>query len=169
MQNVRSGFSILSLLALVVLAGGNALGASATDNATATVITPIAIASGTDLAFGKFSVSSVAGTVVVSTSGSRSATGGVLLSTSTVTAGTFSVTGQASTTYAITLPASASTLSDGNSHSMTVDTWTSNPSGTGTLSSGGAQTVNIGGTLHVAGSQVGGAYTGTFSVSVDYN
>jgi hypothetical protein len=54
---------------------------------------------------------------------------------------------------------------------MTVDTWTSTPSSTGTLSSGGTQTLTVGGTLHVAGSQVSGTYTSAtpFSVTVNYN
>jgi type 1 fimbria pilin len=50
---------------------------------------------------------------------------------------------------------------------MTVDTFTSNPSGTGTLS-GGAQTLNVGATLHVAGAQAAGNYTGTYNVTVAY-
>ena len=54
---------------------------------------------------------------------------------------------------------------------MTVDTWTSTPSGTGTLSAGGSQTLTVGATLNVAGSQVAGTYvSGTpFTVTVNYN
>jgi hypothetical protein len=52
---------------------------------------------------------------------------------------------------------------------MTVDTWTSNPSGTGTLTSG-TSTLNVGGTLNVGASQVAGVYTASdaFTVTVDY-
>jgi hypothetical protein len=52
---------------------------------------------------------------------------------------------------------------------MSVDTFISTPSATGTLSGGGAQTINVGGTLTVGSAQVVGSYTGTFSVSVEYN
>jgi len=50
---------------------------------------------------------------------------------------------------------------------MTVDTFTSTPSGTGTLT-GGAETLNVGATLQVGIGQATGSYTGTYSVTVNY-
>jgi spore coat protein U-like protein len=52
---------------------------------------------------------------------------------------------------------------------MTVNAFTSTPSGTGTFNSGGTATLNIGATLAVGANQTAGSYTGTFSVTVDYN
>jgi len=54
---------------------------------------------------------------------------------------------------------------------MTVNAFTSNPSGTGTLSSGGTQTLNVGATLNVAAAQTAGTYTNAtgVAVSVNYN
>ena len=150
--------------------GVNGHAASATGNATATVIAPIAISNTADLAFGKFAAST-GGTVVMDPAGARTATGAVVLSTvAPGAAASFNVTGDANATYAITLPASAS-ISDGATtpNTMTVGTFTSTPSATGTLSAAGAQTVTVGGTLTVASAQAGGAYTGTFSVTVEYN
>ena len=147
-----------------------ALAASATANATAEVITPIAISKTADLRFGKFAAGS-GGTVVMTAAGSRSGTGGVVLST--IDAGgaaSFDVSGAANATYAITLPGSAATITRvSGTETMSVGTFTSSPSGTGTLSAGGAQTVTVGGTLTVGNAQVVGSYTGTFSVSVEYN
>jgi hypothetical protein len=56
-------------------------------------------------------------------------------------------------------------------NTMTVTAFTSTPSGTGTLSGAGAQTIDVGATLNVAASQVGGTYvSGTpFTVTVNYN
>jgi len=73
-----------------------------------------------------------------------------------------------SSTYSITLPTTYTITSGANN--MTVTTFTSTPSGTGTLS-GGTQTVNVGATLSVAASQAAGTYTnGTgFPVTVNYN
>ena len=144
---------------------------SATANASATIITPIAIAKSVDMNFGNIAVGTTAGTVVLSTAGVRTKTGGVTLpaTTGTVSAASFNVTGTGTSSFTITLPTSI-TLSDGASHSMTVGTFTSNPSGTGTLSSGAA-TVAVGGTLNVAASQVAGTYTNTsdLTVTVNYN
>lgn len=157
---------ILSL-AVLGLTSVSAFAATGTANATATVITPITITKTADLRFGKFAAST-GGTVVMSTASARSATGAVVLST--VDAGgaaSFSIGGDANATYAITLPSSATISSGGND--MTVGTFTSNPSGTGTLSGAGAQTLLVGGTLTVSNAQAVGSYTGTFDVSVEYN
>jgi hypothetical protein len=53
---------------------------------------------------------------------------------------------------------------------MVVDTFTSNPSGTGTLA-GGTQNLNVGATLNVGSSQASGTYTNAagFTVTVNYN
>jgi len=145
----------------------NAQGASATtpNSVGATIVTPIGLVAGASLQFGSLS-NTTAGTVVITPAGGRSVTGSVT-ATGTASAAAFTVTGGSTSTYTITLPASASTLSDGT-HTMTVDTWTSNPSGTGTLSSG-SQALAVGGTLHLALSQGVGIYTGSFSVTVNYN
>jgi hypothetical protein len=51
---------------------------------------------------------------------------------------------------------------------MTVGSFVSNPASTGTLSSGGTGTILVGATLTVSASQTAGAYTGTFTVTVNY-
>jgi hypothetical protein len=146
--------------------------ASATSNASATIVGPIGITNTTAMNFGNVAVSTVAGTVVMTPAGVRSITGGCTLPaiTGTVAAAVFNVTGAANYTYVITLPAAATTITSG-ANNMTVDTWTSTPSGTGTLSAGGSQTLSVGATLNVAGSQAAGTYvSGTpFTVTVNYN
>jgi hypothetical protein len=91
----------------------------------------------------------------------------------TPTAASFTVTGVAAATYTITLPAGATTVSDGT-NTMTIDTWTSNPAGTGTLT-GGTSTLLVGATLNVDADQPGGVYntsnaggSGEFTVTVNY-
>lgn len=165
--------ALRTAVASAVVLGGvgfglNAYAATATGNATATVIAPITITNTADLAFGKFAAST-GGTVVMAPAGTRTATGAVVLSTVTPgAAASFDVAGDNDATYAITLPGAASTISSGV-NTMSVDTFTSTPSATGTLSATGAQTVTVGGTLTVASAQVAGAYTGTFDVTVEYN
>jgi hypothetical protein len=164
--------ALASVAALgVVGVSSSSFAASATSNADAEVIAPIAITNSAGLQFGTLSVGATGGTVVVDTAGSRTKTGDVLLSSTTAgAAAAFSVAGDAGATYAITLPTSI-TISDGAAtpNTMTVNTFTSNPSGTGTIGTGGSQALAVGATLNVGANQVQAAYTGTFSVTVEYN
>jgi Domain of unknown function (DUF4402) len=151
----------------LLLAGatGFAQSPTASANATATILTAISLAKNTDLVFGNISPTGTAGTVVLSPTGTRTPTN-VTLASGTSSAASFTATGTGSQTFTIT-PDSSATLSDGASHTLTVDTFTTS-AGAGTLSSG-TQTFTLGGTLHVGASQVAGSYTGTFNVTVAYN
>ncbi len=145
---------------------------SATATATGTIIAPIAIAKNVDMNFGNIVAGAAIGTVVLVPAGTRSATGGAFLPSTlpgTVTAASFTVTGSTTYTYAITLPAAATTVTSG-ANTMTVDTWTSTPTVTGILT-GGTQTLTVGGTLHVGASQAAGTYLSAtpFTVTVAYN
>jgi len=160
--------------AAIIIAGSNAsfAQATATAAASAAIITPITIAKTVDMNFGNVAVSAtLAGTAVLAPAGTRTTggAGGVTLpaTVGTVTAATFTVSGQASYTYAITLPASATITSSGNT--MTVNAFTSSPSATGLLSSGGSQTLTVGATLNVAAGQASGTYTNASGVPVTVN
>ncbi len=150
--------------------------ASATASATATIVTPISIPKTVDMNFGNVAVSaSASGTVVLSTAGARTTggSGGVTLpaTTGTVAAAEFTVSGQASYTYAITLPTATVVITDGASHNMNVTAFTSSPSATGTLSGGGTQTLTVGATLNVSAAQFAATYTNAtgLPVTVNYN
>jgi len=135
---------------------------------TAKVDPVITLAKLTDLRFGDVFTSATAGTVVLSPAGARSATGGVGLGSLSVSGpATFTVTGAANATYAITLPATI-TLSSA-SGTLTVSPVTSSPGPTGLLSATGQQSLAVGGTLNVAANQADGDYAGTFNVTVAYN
>ena len=145
--------------------------ASASASANATIITPIAIAHVEHLNFGNIVAGTGIGTVIVDTEGDRTKTGDVILPTATpgtFNAAEFTVTGLANATYAITLPESIN-ISETEGKTMTVDNFTSNPSGTGTLAANGEQTLSVGATLTVDANQSAGTYEGNFSVTVAYN
>ena len=146
---------------------------SATATATAIIVGPIGITNTANMNFGNVAVGAALGTVILATDGSRTVTGGCTLpaTAGSPAAATFNVTGAANYTYAITLPAGATTLDDGATHQMTVDNWQSDPVGTGDLGAGGSQTLRIGATLNVGASQTPGTYTSTvpFTVTVNYN
>ena len=146
--------------------------ASATAAASANIITPITIVKTVDMNFGNVDVSATtAGTAVLAPAGTRTTggAGGVTLpaTTGTVAAASFTVSGQASYTYAITLPSTCTITSSG--HTMTVNAFTSYPSSIGTLSGTGSQTLTVGATLNVAAGQASGAYTNATGVPVTVN
>jgi hypothetical protein len=166
--------NLITLIAAVVLVAGITATANAqvtgTATGSATIITPIAITKTVDMNFGNIAVGSSLGTVVLATDNTRSKTGGVTLPavTGTVTAAQFTVTGLGTSTFSITLP-SAYTITSG-ANTMNIDTFTSTPSGIGTLI-GGSLTIKVGATLDVAASQAAGSYTNStgFPVVVNYN
>lgn len=142
---------------------------SASASTSATIITPIAISKSIDMNFGNVAVSpTVPGTVVLPTSGARTQTGGVTLpvTTGTVAAAKFTVTGLAASTYSMTLPGTI-TLTSG-SNTMTVGTFTSTPTPTGVLT-GGTQDILVGGTLNVAAAQAAGSYSNASDLVVTTN
>src|SRR3989304_8699609 len=126
-------------IVLLSLAAGTfaQTGVTASATATAVIITPITITKTTDMNFGNIAVNALAGNVVLATNGSRTVTGGCTLPAvaGSPAAALFVVTGLATSTYSITLPSAATTISSG-SNTMTVDTWVSNPTPTGTLTGG---------------------------------
>lgn len=174
-----------SVVALGVFGASNSFAVSSTSTATSTVIAPIAIAKAADLSFGKFAPSATAGTVIVNTSGVRSKTGGVVLSTagSTVTAAKFDVSGEKGATYSISW-SGVTALTDTASTATTKPTMTftkhtalaaNGTTSTTDITSGtldattGAQSIFLGGTLDVAASQPAGTYTGDITATVEYN
>ncbi len=163
---------ILSAIILLAITNGSFAQSTATATATATIITPISISKNADMSFGNLAVQSgTGGTVVLDPAGSRSSTSGVTLpaAAGTVTAAAFTVNGSGSSTYAITLPGSIVLTHAGGVQSMMASSFTSNPSSTGTLSSG-TQNFSVGATLTVAAGQLAGVYTsGNFNVTVNYN
>jgi hypothetical protein len=163
---------VIAVLALGFTSAKAQQTSNATADASATIITPISISKTADMNFGNIAVSaSAGGTVILAPAGTRTTTGNVTLpaTTGSPAAAAFTVTGQGNYTYSITLPSSA-TLSDGQSHTMSVGSFTSTPSSTGTLSSG-TQNITVGATLTVAAGQATGTYTTSspFTVTVNYN
>lgn len=174
--------TIFIFAAIVMVAGfSTKLLAQATENTTAgaVIITPISIAETSPLHFGVMAVlAGTPGTCVLTTQGVRSATGGVNLSAQAplATNAAYDVSGQASTTYAITLPATITvTETVGSVATMTIGTLLARTASagadglTGTLDGLGADSFTVGGTLTVAAAQLAGTYAGTFDVTVAYN
>ncbi len=165
--------TLASALVLGVAGHGiNAQAATAGNDATATVVAPIAIAATATLRFGSFSTSAAGQTVTINANTGARTNTGALLATSTTGRATYNVTGEGALTYAITLPGNGTvnitTGAADATRTMAVSDFTSFPATAGTLTAG-AQTLGVGATITTVTGQVAGAYTGTFNVTVDYN
>ncbi len=150
------------------LAAPGSIGASATGtgSATATVLAPIVVTHtpGAALKFGKFTAGA-GGAVVVSPAGSASVTGDVaLVLGSSSAADSFLVEGDPNRGFAI-LTAAGNVSFAGVSLAFT----TLPSAATGNLDAAGAASFTIGGTLSVPANAAPGSYTGTYSVTVNYN
>lgn len=157
---------------LLDMGEGNAYAASYEVTAQAEIIAPISIVKTSDLQFGGVVPGTTAGTVIMSTSGTRTKTGGVIASSSMgyASPARFNVAGNTGATYSISLPTSVTIkrAPPNANNKMTVNAFVSNPSGTSLLT-GTAQVLSVGATLNVGANQPGGAYTATFQVTVNYN
>lgn len=159
-------------LALALAGAGSAIAANAPATSRGTVVTPIEIEAATELVFGSFAPGAASGTVTISTSGDRTATGVTLVGTA-AGAAQFNVTGTAGLNYGITL--SGTTLTSGANNmtfapvsDLTGAGATSGTADRGTLSAGGTQTIYVGGVLTVAANQAEGEYTGSLTATVEY-
>ena len=180
-MNTKMSKLALAIGALVMAGGAMAQSTATTNDATANanVIAPITIANGLTLEFGN--VVAGAGTVTIAAAtGNRTDSVPALTpggQKGTVRAATFNVTGEGTSTYAITLPSNAVTLSDGAGvpNTMTVNAFTVAAGTTGSVTgtvgtlAAGAGVLNVGATLNVAALQAPGSYTGTYAVTVAYN
>ena len=137
---------------------------------------PIGIENTEGLSFGSF-VAGSGGSVTVNTAdGIRTVTGGVMLMPSSQgRPAQFTVTGQPNQTYTIQLPGNNFVKLTGPGNDMLINDFTSTPSGAnGKINPQGvngkkSQALSVGGTLDVGGGQASGSYSGSFSVTVDYN
>lgn len=157
-----------AILIAAVVAGTPGIAMAQTCNASNDP--SIAIARIAELRFGQLIATGSAGTSIIDpSSGARSVTGGVVAAGGAFNPGSFAVLlcGQAGPKrFSIILPAGAVTITEPGGSTMTVDTFTSSPTGTIAASTSSATTIFIGGKLHVGANQTQGFYTGTFNLTV---
>lgn len=133
----------------------------------ASVITPLTLSESSTLEFGQLQSSGTAGTVVIDAADGRTATGGTTLEGGTVQSGTWSVQGEPSTAYTITLPESDVVLSSG-SDSMIVTDFTDSEGGSAVTDGAGTDSFSIGATLNVGADQAEGDYSGSYEITIAY-
>ncbi len=159
-------------LVLAAFLGSANAQSTTTAGTTAILVTPISIAKTADMHFGTVAASGTSGTVVLDYADGRTTTGGVTLPSGSTLQKTavFTVTGEGTSGFSITIPSSPITLTGSVSGSMTVGNFVADL-GTSSTLVGGSKTIKVKATLNVGVGQVAGIYTnasGLF-VTVNYN
>ncbi|MBT5471973.1 MAG: DUF4402 domain-containing protein [Nitrospina sp.] len=157
----------ITIAALLTLGFGasNAMAASDTGTAEATVVKQITISKTQDLGFGGMLQSGTGGTITISPADGTVTPSGVQTTGATATRGEFFVDGDPNRAYTTTLDPTVTLFGGFGASPMTADlTQDSN----GALILFGSDVIFIGGTLNVGVNQSPGAYTGSFNVTVDY-
>lgn len=144
--------------------GSNAaMAASADAQAKVKIVAPVTLVNKIALDFGTVVSGTAASTVAVDAASARTCGTG-LTCAGTPTASSFEVGGTSGEIVVITVPSTAVTLTSG-ANTMTVTGFTAvSPITLGAT----VTTFRVGGTLNVGANQAQGAYTGTFSVSANY-
>lgn len=179
---------IISLIAVIIILTNfsklliSQTSAKNTTAVGAVLVVPITITQTSQLHFGTLNlITNTAGTCILTTSGIRTVTGGLNASSNQPMPknAAYNVTGRKGTTYAVTLPVSAVTISIGVSTNildiMIVTDFKARFYGADTdaitskIRSNGTDSFRVGAKLISISSQNAGVYSGTFDVSVDYN
>lgn len=155
------------------LDGSGATSAGDTDKGKATVLRALSINSGMSLNFGRIQLPASGSSTISldASSGSRAVTGtAVAYATPAPTRATFTVAGEGGQQISISVPSSV-TL-NGPAGSITVTLTSSTPPATtlpGALGTSGSLPISIGGSFTLTATTPPGAYSGTVTVSADYN
>ena len=119
------------------------------------------------LEFGSVAGGSSTGTVIVSSAGVKTVTGGAVDFGGTPSAAaSWQIAGSKQCTVILTFPASITVTSGGDT--TTVDTFTPDLTNPILIPNSGKITFKVGATLNVGVNQAAGTYTGTFNVNVIY-
>ncbi len=164
MRNLKLGLLAVSALSVVTFAN-QAQATDITGNASATIQQAIVLTEDTAMDFATIIADASGDTVTLSTLGAVSATGTSTFS-GTAAAGAFSATGTPSA--AVTISFSSGDTLTGPGAAMGLGTFAHDAGGSPAFDGAGDLSFNVGADLTVNAGQVGGAYSGTYTLTVDY-
>lgn len=162
-----SKFLKLSLVGITAigLVAGSAQAADFNGTANATIQAPVVISEVTEMDFATIFADNTGDLVTLTSAGAVSSTGASTF-TGTPEAGAFSVAGTPSA--AVTISFSSGDTLGGPGADMPLGTFTTDAGGSPAFNGSGALAFNVGADLTVNASQLEGAYTGTYTLTVDY-
>jgi hypothetical protein len=163
------------LFALAVVMVGFSLSSNAQSSAsastTATLIVPISIEKFADMNFGTVAASATAGTIVLdAANGVEAFDGAFVVNGSAATTAIFDVTGEGTSSFSISYPASVTLTRQTGIETLTVNAFTNALGASSTLTAGAAQ-IKLGATLNLPADAVAGIYSNAsdLTVTVNYN
>ena len=157
--------ALLGAMAVAALSSTGAQAATLGADAKATILSAVQLAQNDALDFGVIASSSTAGTVDLPTgSNGRTCSAGVTC-VGTALRGQFTVSGAASGYNVAIAVAPSATLTSLGGNTMSAALVSSIP---GFTSTGASQAFFVGGTLSVGANQPAGVYTGSYTVSANY-
>ncbi len=173
MKKVILTFVTIAALVFTASAVDNVANKTLSVESKARIITPITLANtGSQaldfgvIARGTTGSSTIVVGAVASPSISVPTGDAIVLTSAAQTAAKFTVGGESAKTYAITIPSTTQTITDG-SNTLNITAFTCSNGATGAI--GTNDIFYVGGTLTVPSSAVAAEYTGTFNVTVAYN
>ncbi|MFV0626566.1 MAG: DUF4402 domain-containing protein [Alphaproteobacteria bacterium] len=151
------------VLFCILLPLKNAHSVSTSGNASVVIQKLISISETTAMNFGRVYSTASPGDVTLAPAGTRSSSVSTQFD-QTATAGVFAVTGEANTTMDVTF--TPGTLSNG-ANTITLDNLSHTPA-VATTNASGDLTLNIGGRITTIANQAAGTYSGTYTITVNY-
>jgi hypothetical protein len=169
MRRIYGATWLMAAFAAQLAVPTTAQAATATASGRAIIITPFQFIQVDDLAFGTIVPGPSTGTVTLDAmSGGRSTSGGVVALGGAGQRARFVGAGSDGQTVDVSLSAPP-TLDDGNGNTMTMASLDLDGPTTRTIGPDLAFDVYVGGTLNIGANQTPGTYSGTFSLTVQYN
>jgi hypothetical protein len=173
MKNVYLSLALITLMAFAEKVSAQATAYAST---TAVLVIPISIAKTVDMHFGTVAASGTAGTVELDYADGRNPTGGASLPVGSTTQKTavFTVTGEGTSGFSISIPAAPITLTGSVSGTMTVSNFLCD-AGAATTLTGGSKVLKVKAILNVPANTVAGTYSNNLLnasalfVTVNYN
>jgi hypothetical protein len=170
---------LFSLICLLFVTGGRVFAqamppASATGQIFAEIIPVFSANETSQMNFGKFSPGPQGGLIILTPQSTISMLGSIFRGIGSHNAASFYISGDADAAFSISLPTNPVILTHtSNAKTMVIQDWVSEPQqgiGTGMLRDG-FQTVYVGATLKVGTlyNNPVGVYTGTYTVTFDFN
>jgi hypothetical protein len=160
-QTIKAALVSTAVAALAFTAT-TAEAATATGTARAKILRPVTVTAVDDLQFGTIITGAAASTVDITPAGGFTCGAGLVCS-GTNSEGSFNITGTTGQTVSISVPASVTLNSGANSMTASLTS-----SASSAVLVANAASFTVGGSLAVGANQADGDYTGTYTVTVDY-